>query len=171
MRPWKACGFELSTPDRFAPMSTHSSVSPLGFWSPVVRHRSLPSWPRVIGHRSRPAGRPSLFALSEAEGHSPRLARSTSFQLRFWESGRLHRSPNTGPLASNSGFGSPVDSPGVQRPDLQPQERLSPLQSALTKIRACKSFRIHSYKFIGLKVPWNETLTKNTGGGGGPPEE
>src|SRR5712692_7896246 len=155
MRPWKACGFELSTPDRFAPMSTHSSVSPLGFWSPVVRHRSLPSWPRVIGHRSRPAGRPSLFALSEAEGHSPRLARSTSFQ----------------PLASNSGFGSPVDSPGVQRPDLQPQERLSPLQSSLTKIRACKSFRIHSYKFMGLKAPWNETLKKNTGGGGGPPEE
>src|SRR5712692_7371858 len=44
---------------------------------------------------------------------------------------------------------------------------LSPLQSALTQKRTAKSFRIHSYKFIGLKVPWNDTLTKNTGGGGG----
>ncbi len=47
---------------------------------------------------------------------------------------------------------------------------LSPLESALTKNRACKSFRIHSYKFIGLKVPWNDTLTKNTGVGGVPQE-
>ncbi len=57
MRPWKAFDFELSTPDRFTPMSTHSSISPLGFWSPVARHRSLPSWPRVTGRRSRAAGR------------------------------------------------------------------------------------------------------------------
>jgi len=157
MRPWKACGFELSTPDRFAPMSTHSSVSPLGFWSPVVRHRSLPSWPRVIGHRSRPAGRPSLFALSEAEGHSPRLARSTSFQ----------------PLASNSGFGSPVDSPGVQRPDLQPLEppvtdRRSPLAghrgvtshgSPVTgHVFTAKSFGMHSYGKMRLQVLWNALL-------------
>jgi len=44
---------------------------------------------------------------------------------------------------------------------------LSPLQSALTQKCACKSFAIHSYKFIGLKVPWNHIVTKNTGGGGG----
>ncbi|SRR5712692_2258409 len=47
MRPWKAFGFEPSTLDRSTSMSTHSAISPLGFWSPVARHRSLPSWPRV----------------------------------------------------------------------------------------------------------------------------
>ena len=47
MRPWKTFGFELSTLDRSTSMSTRSSISPLGFWSPVARLRSLLSWPRV----------------------------------------------------------------------------------------------------------------------------
>ncbi len=46
MRPWNVFDFELSTLDRFTSMSTRSSISPLGFWSPVARHRSLP-WSRA----------------------------------------------------------------------------------------------------------------------------
>ncbi len=30
---------------------------------------------------------------------------------------------------------------------------------------ACKSFGMHCYKIIGLKVPWNEYLQKEAGGG------
>ncbi len=75
------------------------------------------------------------------------------------------RHSNFQPLASNSGFGSPVDSPGVQRPDLQALEQLTPLECALTQKRTAKSFRIHSYKIKGLKLPWNDILTKNAGGG------
>src|SRR5712692_4592844 len=44
----------------------------------------------------------------------------------------------------------------------------TPLECAVTQKRACNSFRIHSYKFIGLKLPWNDTLTKNRGCGGVP---
>jgi hypothetical protein len=47
MRPCKAFGFEPSTLDGHASMSTRSSISPLGFRSPVAPHRSLPSTPRV----------------------------------------------------------------------------------------------------------------------------
>ncbi len=124
MRPWKACGFEPATLDRFTSMSPRSSISPLGFWSPVARHRSL-------------------LALSEAEGHPLLLmpASSTRFQLRF------HRSPDTGPPASNSGFGSPVDSPGVQRPDFQPLEPTSPLEFTVTE--------------NALVSPVDSTLTKS----------
>src|SRR5712692_8561767 len=46
--------------------------------------------------------------------------------------------------------------------------RVSRLEYALTKKRRRNSFRIHSYKFIGLKVPWNDIVTKNTGWGGVP---
>jgi hypothetical protein len=31
--------------------------------------------------------------------------------------------------------------------------------------RACKSFGMHSYKIVELKVPWNEHLQKNGGRG------
>src|SRR5712692_3015053 len=55
--------------------------------------------------------------------------------------------------------------PSGRRPDLHPLEPTSPLQSALTQKRGCKSFGIHSYKIIGLKLSWNDILTKNTGGG------
>ncbi len=41
---------------------------------------------------------------------------------------------------------------------------ISPLECTVTKKCACKSFRIHSYKIIGLKLPWNDTLTKIRGG-------
>src|SRR5712692_4186586 len=42
----------------------------------------------------------------------------------------------------------------------------TPLECAVTKNRACKSFGIHSYKFKGLKLPWNDTLAKIPGWGG-----
>ncbi len=42
---------------------------------------------------------------------------------------------------------------------------VTPLEYALAKKCACKCFRMHSYKIIGLKVSWNDILTKNTGGG------
>jgi hypothetical protein len=56
MRPCKACGFEPSPLDRHTSMSTRSSISPRSFCSPVARHRSLPSRPRVAGRRSRATG-------------------------------------------------------------------------------------------------------------------
>ena len=40
----------------------------------------------------------------------------------------------------------------------------SSLQYSLAKKRARKPFGIHSYKIIGLKVPWNEHLQKIGGG-------
>ncbi len=43
----------------------------------------------------------------------------------------------------------------------------TPLECTLTENAPAKSFGIHSYKFIGLKVPWNEHLQKIPGGGGG----
>ncbi len=43
--------------------------------------------------------------------------------------------------------------------------RASPLESTLTRKCVAKSFRIHSYKFKGLKLPWNDTVTKIPGGG------
>jgi len=46
-----------------------------------------------------------------------------------------------------------------------PPRPISSLEYALTENRACKSFRIRTYNFIGLKAPWNEHLQK-TGGGG-----
>ncbi len=44
--------------------------------------------------------------------------------------------------------------------------RASPLESALTRKCVAKSFRIPSYKFKGLKLPWNDTVTKIPGGEG-----
>lgn len=44
-------------------------------------------------------------------------------------------------------------------------EGLSPLESILTANRAHKPFGIHTYIFIGLKVPWNQYLQKWWGGG------
>jgi hypothetical protein len=46
-----------------------------------------------------------------------------------------------------------------------PPGRITPLEYALTENRACKSFRIRTYIFIGLKAPWNEHLQKKGGGG------
>ena len=45
-----------------------------------------------------------------------------------------------------------------------PPRGISPLEYALTENRACKSFRIRTYNFIGLKAPWNEHLQKKGGG-------
>src|SRR5712692_2389835 len=47
-----------------------------------------------------------------------------------------------------------------------PQRRISRLEYALTENRACKSFRIRTYSFIGLKASWNEHLQKTPGGRG-----
>ncbi len=93
----------------------------------------------------------SPVALSEVEGHSPTLAPSTSFQ----------------PLASNSGFGpdAPHRDTGVQRPDLQPLEPISPLQYALTQKRPCKSFGMRSYKSLDLKSPGMNSYKKHRGVG------
>ncbi len=95
----------------------------------------------------------------------------------------------------SSGFGPDAPHPDtrVQRQDLQPLPpvtdhrsqvaghrgvtshrsrvmflQLSPLECTLAKKCVCKSFGMHSYKIIGLKVLWNEHLQKNTGGGGVP---
>ncbi len=57
---------------------------------------------------------------------------------------------------------------GVPTLDLLPPQELTSLDCTLTKKCASKFFRIHSYKIIGLKLPWNHTLTKNTGWGGYP---
>src|SRR5712692_3594877 len=46
------------------------------------------------------------------------------------------------------------------------QRRISPLEYALTENRACNSFRIRTYNFIGLKASWNEHLQKTPGGRG-----
>ncbi len=43
---------------------------------------------------------------------------------------------------------------------------LTPLERTLTRKCVAKSFAIHCYKFKGLKLPWNDTLTKNRGVGG-----
>ncbi len=40
----------------------------------------------------------------------------------------------------------------------------SPLECILTRKCARKSCGCHSYRFKGLKLPWNDILTKNTGG-------
>ncbi len=45
----------------------------------------------------------------------------------------------------------------------------TPLERTLTRKCVAKSFGIHSYKFKGLKLPCNDTLTKNTGGVDSPP--
>ncbi len=45
----------------------------------------------------------------------------------------------------------------------------SPLECTLTRKCVAKSFGIHSYKIIGLNLPWNHILTKNTGWEGGVP--
>src|SRR5712692_12090831 len=42
----------------------------------------------------------------------------------------------------------------------------TPLECTLTRKGARKSFGIHSYKFKGLKLPWNDIVTKNAGWGG-----
>src|SRR5712692_1977787 len=44
----------------------------------------------------------------------------------------------------------------------------TPLECTLTRKGARKSFGIHSYKFKGLKLPWNDTVTKNAGWVGAP---
>ncbi len=86
-------------------------------------------------------------------------------------SSRTFSSPITGRRSRVTGRGPRSPQPPAFRllnlPLLTVPFSLSPLQSALTQKCACKSFAIHSYKFIGLKVPWNHIVTKNTGGGGG----
>ncbi len=87
MRPWKVFGFELSTPDRFTPISIHSSISPLGFWSPVARHWSLPSWPRVTA--SPVTGRESgamFIHLSPLECALAEKRACNSFAMRTYKS-------------------------------------------------------------------------------------
>ena len=42
----------------------------------------------------------------------------------------------------------------------------SPLKSHYSEKCVCKSFGMHTYKTIGLKVPWNDILTKKGGEGG-----
>ncbi len=68
------------------------------------------------------------------------------------------------PEISALGRAGPLEMPTHQ--DCPPR-RISPLEYALTNNRACKSFGIRTYNFIGLKAPWNEHLQKR-GGGGGP---
>ncbi len=68
------------------------------------------------------------------------------------------------PLASNSGFGSPVDSPGVQRPDLQPLEQLSPLECTLTKNAPVSPVESTVTKAKDLNSPGMTLLQKTPGG-------
>jgi len=42
---------------------------------------------------------------------------------------------------------------------------VTPLGCALAEKCACKCFGMRSYKFIGLKVLWNEQMRKRVGGG------
>src|SRR6266849_4166495 len=46
-----------------------------------------------------------------------------------------------------------------------PPRRITPLEYALTKNSACKSFRIRTYNFIGLKARGMNTYKKEGGGG------
>ena len=196
MRPWKAFDFELSTPDRFTPMSTHSSISPLGFWSPTARHRSLlcsrasrflrlrflecgvPMDP--IGARTGPgpAGKPGCAeaasaaraepAVADPRGGSDRCSRLTcsgDFMSPLAGFGRMAQM-----LPSRSGLASLGCELLTLGSRLLTVSRMfacvTPLEYALTQKCASKSFGIHSYKIIGLKLPWNDILTKNTGGEG-----
>ncbi len=85
MRQCKAFGFEPSTLDRHTSMSTRSSISPLGFWSPVARHRALPSRPRVAGRWLPVADRPPHSRLSMLAPTS-RLSTFNCQLLTLWRS-------------------------------------------------------------------------------------
>src|SRR5712692_7892469 len=151
VRPGRSCGMSRWAPSGRKPDPTFSVGKTRGALSPPQQPISAlqppvsnlqPLEPPVTGRRSRAAGRPSLFALSAAEGHA--------------------RFSILAPTSRLSTFDCQL--PTVWRLFFS----LSALQSALAQKRVRKSFRIHSYKFIGLKLPWNQTLTKITGVGGVP---
>ncbi len=137
MRPCKAFAFQPSTLDRHTSMSTPSSISPLGFWSPVARHRSLPSRLRVAGRRLRAAGRPSPHARFSMPAPTSWLS---TLELSTFDSQLLT----------------------VRRLFFS----LSPLEYPLTQKRASNSFGIRTYKSLDLKSPGMNSYKKYRGGGG-----
>ncbi len=68
----------------------------------------------------------------------------------------LHRSPGTG---------LPTSRPALSAVEGTARSRKSFIMHTYEK-RACKSFGMHCYKIVGLKVPLNDTLTKKGGWGG-----
>jgi hypothetical protein len=150
--------------------------------SRVERLTQSPSW--LAGEPQLRFGQSaSLFMPS---GRGPDLQPPTSdlqppasdLQLRFSESAGLHRSPDTGPpacggLALRHSPRFDFRSPSRARHQVGRAEglatrhlsHLTPLELTLTRKRARNSFRIHSYKIIGLKLPWNHTVAKIPGVG------
>ncbi len=136
------------------------------------------------------------FTLSVAEGSAierPRPRRPERVQepisnfahvLRFGGCGRrsvhYHISPpakKTGnPLAARAESGLTVPTQACARKGKKPDSDSIDTADAVGdksfrihsyEIRASKSCGFHSYKIIGLKLPWNDILTKTTGGGRG----
>ncbi len=80
---------------------------------------------------------------------------------------RWSRHSDFQPLASNSGFGSPVDSAGVQRPDLQSLEQLSPLERTVTENAPVSALECTLTKSLDLNSPGITFLQEIPGAGQG----
>ena len=93
---------------------------------------------------------------------------ASNFQLRFLSrctpSG--HRSPDTRPPTSTTaGHRSPVAARRSRVTDHESPVAAKSFRMHCYRKCARKSCGFHCYEIIELKLPWNDILTKNTGGG------
>ena len=177
VRPGRSCGMSRwilsgQTPNpTFSVEKTHGALSPpqqtnqggprgTPFASEVFAtdHGS-----QVAGHRSPVAGLLRLRRVRRRQGPTGQRDESAT-GTQSTEMRRRHPGRIFGMFFFSAASASLRCNPSMPRK--MKKYRLTPLERTLTRKRAVKSFRIHSYEIIGLKLPWNDILTKNTGGEG-----